>query len=306
MRKKAQTKFEAVSGPEPLWQWDDVRFFLALAREGSLSAAARAMGLEHSTVSRRIAALEAACGVRLFDRLARGCRLNAHGEHLLDAAVHMQAQAAAFGRAASGQALLAGPVRVSLPPLLLSHFFVPLMPFLWQLPQVQLTLLGDTSAANLAQGEAGIALRLDRPTAPGLVVRTLARVGYGLYGSAAQLALPPGQRSVIGFDATNAHLPQQRVLEELAASRGFVLRTNDVLVMARAAAVGWGVAVLPHFVAAQDDRLHLLPSPASPLRRPLCLVMHGGQRRSERVRHVADTLADVVARHAGLLDRAAG
>src|SRR6185436_19246317 len=97
-------------------QWDDVRYFLILARNGSLSAASRSLRVEHSTVSRRVDALEKDLGVRLFDRLPRGWVLSAEGKDLVEVAQRIEAEALALERAAAGRSAPAGKVRISAPP----------------------------------------------------------------------------------------------------------------------------------------------------------------------------------------------
>jgi DNA-binding transcriptional LysR family regulator len=97
--------------------WDDVRFFLAVARDGSLSGAARTLKVEHSTVARRVGALEANLGVRLFDRLPRSWTLTSEGEALIAPAQGLEHEAVAFSRAATSATSLQGTVRISAPPV---------------------------------------------------------------------------------------------------------------------------------------------------------------------------------------------
>ena len=105
--------------------WDDIRYFLAVMRGGSLSAAARALQVQHSTVARRIDALESALGIRLFDRLPRGWPPTDEGLHLAEHAARIETDAHAFARAAQGAAALDGVVRVSASPVFASHFLAP-------------------------------------------------------------------------------------------------------------------------------------------------------------------------------------
>src|SRR5687768_14038042 len=104
--------------------WQDVRYFLVLAQGGSLSSAARGLGVEHTTIARRVSALETALDVRLFDRLPRGWRLTEEGRELLPFAENLAASATSFERHALGASSVAGTVRVSAPPVLVTHFLV--------------------------------------------------------------------------------------------------------------------------------------------------------------------------------------
>ncbi|PWV64711.1 LysR family transcriptional regulator [Plasticicumulans acidivorans] len=233
--------------------WEDVRYFAALARHGSLTRTARELAVEHSTVARRIEALEKTLGVRLFDRLPRRWQLTAEGEQLAVQAQRLEDEALAFARAAFGVATLNGSVRLSAPPTLASHFLVP---------------------------------RLGR-------LRQLGDFGFGLYGTADWLGCEPAACCFLGYDESLRHAPQQQWLEAIAQGRRFALRSNDLTTLHHAAAAGLGLAALPHFVARDDPRLHAVPNlPAAP-RRPIWLVMHAELRRSPRVRAVADVLIEL-------------
>ncbi len=280
-------------------QWDDVRYFLALSRSGSLSASSRLLKVEHSTVARRIIALERALGVRLFDRLPRGWKLTPEGKALFDRACALEKEALALQRAAAGATSLAGTVRLSSPPLLISHFLLPHLERVRdRYPDITLELVGERREANLARGEADLALRLGRPLAPGLAVRTLCDLGYGLYGTAEEIGRSHESRLFVGFDDSIPDLPQKLWLDEHVSVRRYVLRSNDMLTMFNAAAAGWGVALLPHFLARADPRLRRLATAPTPLQRPLCLAMHPDVRRSPRVRAIADLVVDIVRNNA--------
>lgn len=275
-------------------QWDDVRYFLALARQGSLSATARSLGIEHSTVARRVSSLEQALELKLFDRLPRGWALTPEGQALYERACLLEEEVQGLRRTALGQASLAGRVRISAPPLLLNHFVLPhLDAFHAAYPQIELELIGDRRNADLGRGEADIALRTNEPQEPDLVARTLAQIRYGLYGTPARCALPESQRTFIGFDDSMPGLPQKRWLDSHVANRRYVLRTNDMAAMCQAAGQGWGIALLPRFLAVKDRRLQWLEAPVSPPSVPVYLVMHADVRRAPRVRSTADCLIEI-------------
>lgn len=283
-------------------QWDDIRFFLALARAGSLSGAARSLQVEHSTVARRVESLELALGLRLFDRLPRGWQLTAEGETLAAQAQCMEDEALAFSRAASGVASFSGTVRISAPPTFASHFLAPrLRPLRQRWPAVQLELAGESRQANLARREADIAIRLLRPSAPGLVVRALADMGFGLYGSKEWLTRPEEEWEFLGYDESLREAPQQQWLEKFAGQRAMVLRSNELGSLHQAARAGMGVALLPHFLGKGDRQLRLAARHPCLARRKLWLVMHPDLRRSPRVRAVADALVEIIEGERALL-----
>ncbi|KAB0648495.1 LysR family transcriptional regulator, partial [Burkholderia diffusa] len=152
--------------------WDDLRYFLAVMRGGSLSAAARTLQVQHSTVARRIDALESALGIRLFDRLPRGWPPTDEGLHLAEHAARVEADVHAFARAAQGAAALDGVVRVSASPVFASHFLAPRLARAQRAwPALRIDLMGEMHAANLYAREADLAVRLSRPSEPGLAAR---------------------------------------------------------------------------------------------------------------------------------------
>ncbi|MES2071486.1 MAG: LysR family transcriptional regulator [Pseudomonadota bacterium] len=272
--------------------WNDVRYFLALVEAGSLSAAARALNVEHSTIARRVDALESDLKLRLFDRLPRGWMLTAEGSNLLPHARSMGDQLLAFERAASGATALAGTVRISAPPALTAYLLAPhLRQALASMPDIELELAGEAGEASLTRREADIALRLNRPRAAGLVAKSLASLQYGLYASKGYLDGRPAQNwEFLGYDDSLRETSQQQWLETLAAERRFILRANDLATIFQAAIAGWGVAALPHFLGRQGKGLVHVEVAAPPVERRLWLVMHEDMRRSPRVRAVADQI----------------
>lgn len=290
MRKSTEQAPSSAPSPRRL-QWEDVRYFLAVAQAGSLSAAARSLQVEHSTVGRRVDALEQALGLRLFDRLPRGWQLTGEGEELLAQARRMEDEALAFERAAVGATALSGSVRLSVPPSLVSAFLIPQLARVaprWN--AMTLEVIGETREINLSRREADLALRLGRPEAPGLVVRALGRIGYGLYGQADYLRRDPAEWEFVGYDDSLRRIPQQEWLRRYADSRRFVLRTNDLLSLTAATCTGLGVTVIPHYLARTEPSLRLADASAAPPDREIWLVSHPDVRRSPRVRAVADLI----------------
>ena len=275
--------------------WDDIRYFLALARSGSLSGASRALGVEHSTVARRVGQLEAGLALRLFDRLARGWTLTAEGQDVLARAEAVEREVLALRRAATGMDALSGTVRVSAPPLVLNHLILPgLQPFCRAHPGLVLDLVGERRDADLVRAEADIAIRLGRPSDPDLVVKALGAISYGLYGRTEDVDLPYAERAFIGFDDTMPALPQKLWLDDHVGSRRFVLKSNDMATMLQAALDGLGLALLPDFLARTHGRLEPMPIGAAAPVRPVFLVMHPDIRRSRRVRTVADHIVQAL------------
>jgi DNA-binding transcriptional LysR family regulator len=273
--------------------WDDFRYFLALIDAGTLSGAARVAGVEHTTVARRIDALEGALAVKLFDRFPKGWSLTAAGKALVPHARKMEDSLHGVMRAASGAATLTGTVRVSAPPALAAYLLAPrLKAALHRLPGIEVDLRGEARQTDLMRREADIALRYNRPTAPGLAVRALTNLDFHLYASAAYLASrTPEQWEFIAYDELMQDTPQQQWLEKIRAGRRYCLRSNDLGALFHAAVAGCGVTVLPsYFLAMQGGDLVAVASPACPVRRKLWIVMHEDVRRAAPVRAVADEI----------------
>ena len=283
--------------------WDDVRIFLALARAGSLTAAARSLRVEHTTVARRIGQLEQALGQHLFDRLPRGWILTSEGEQLAGRAAQMEEQAHEFMREAADGVQLSGMVRLSASPSVGQEFLLPRLCAIhprWS--SVTLELVVETRVAVLSRREADLALRIGRPQDPGLAARLLGTMAYGLYGAA---GYTPGRAEAdwrfVAYDDSLAHTPEHQWLESFRASRGYALRANTLALQRDAVRMGLGLAVLPHFMAAGDALLERQPYEAGPPPREIWLVVHPDVRRSPRVRLIADLVAEVVTGGADVL-----
>ncbi|WP_175821705.1 LysR family transcriptional regulator [Burkholderia sp. BCC0419] len=297
--------------------WDDIRYFLAVMRGGSLSAAARALQVQHSTVARRIDALESALGIRLFDRLPRGWPPTDEGLHLAEHAARLEADAHAFARAAQGAAALDGVVRVSASPVFASHFLAPRLARAQRAwPALRIDLMGEMHAANLYAREADLAVRLSRPSEPGLAARRLGTMRFALCASPDWAAVPPDTWAFLGYDDALAQMPQQQWLERFAAGRRFAFIANDLAALHRACVAGAGIALLPRFLV--DDLatsadggtgapaaaaasssvptplVELTSAPRCDVEREIWLVVHPDVRRSPRVQRVADAIADAV------------
>ncbi len=277
--------------------WDNLRFFLALAETGSLSRAAKHHHVDHSTVARRVEALEAELGMRLVERLARSYRITAEGERVRERARKVEAAIAEIVQLArDADTSPERIVRVSGPPTLLSGFLAPrLLPLQKQHPGLRIDLVGEARMANLSQGEADLALRLVRPREKGLVARRLAVVGHALYGSRERVARRTNEQDYLGYDESLDHVPQQRWLKALAGDRGFALRSNDLTTLLTSARAGLGLAVLPRMMAAHEPELIEVPTDPPPPDRELWLLFHRDVGRSPAVRTVINRITEITA-----------
>lgn len=278
-----------------MFEWSDVRIFLAVQREGSFTAAARALRIDQTTVGRRLSALESALGARLFRRGRDGPALTAAGVEALERALRMEEEALAFGRVVEARdAQAEGRVRLTTLESLATLFLAPRLPALQRRhPRLALELHADPRSVSLTRREADLALRLSRPEQPGLAARKVATLAYALYGSPAYLAGRPAVaeglqgHAALGYDEELSATPEARWLAGRA--RAVPLRSNNVLILREAAAAGLGLAVLPRWVGDSDARLARALD--LPVRRDLWLVVHPELRAVARVRAVAEFVA---------------
>ncbi|WP_225770777.1 LysR family transcriptional regulator [Inquilinus sp. Marseille-Q2685] len=274
--------------------WDDVRYAVALARHGSLSATARALGVNHATVSRRLDGLERALGRPLFDRRPDGYRPNAAGAAVLAEAKAMEAGALALLRRLDRvKAGPAGPVRLTTARTLALGFLIDRLDGLRRRhPGIELELVLETRITSLARREAEIALRLGRPADSALVGRRVATIAYRAYAAPAVAAeaATGGVPPLIG-DAEGES--EAAWLVRHHPGRPMAFRCDSQMAQAAAARAGWGVALLPRFLGDPDPGLAPVDLPALPPPREVWLLIRPDLAEVPRVRAVADALADL-------------
>jgi DNA-binding transcriptional LysR family regulator len=289
--------------------WDGVRVFLAVARAGRVSAAAKRLAVEHTTVSRRVAALEQELGTPLFYRTAGGYLLTPVGEGVLANAEAMERAATAMGaRARETTGAVTGRVRLALVPEFASDWLAPHLPaFRIRYPSVELHILVGTRPLDLSRGEADIAIRAPNPRQTGLVAVRIAYATAGLYASKTFI----GNTRLRIDDAASArgvpflvYTPQFAVLQSAAWFRPIldaatvVLETNSTHTLTAAARASIGVAVLPRFVARHHPDLVAVSDDVA--KRDVWLITHPEYRRDPKIRATADFLKQAATGPAGL------
>ena len=247
--------------------WNDLRYILAISRGGTLAKAARLLGVDDSTVARRLSAMQDAIGARLYHRLSDGTlQLTTAGER---ATVHAERIEREIGvldaELSGGDRVASGVVRLTSVPIIVNHLLVPAAQGLLERhPQLRLELIGDARDLSLTRREADLALRLARPRKGGTRVRAR-RVGtlrYGAYVSAACPARDARTLPWITYDEGMAHLPQARWIAATVKQHGECMasaRVNDAEAVLEAVAAGLGRSLLPRIVADRDARLRSVP-----------------------------------------------
>ena len=286
--------------------WDDLKFFVELARRGSLSETARQLKTDHSTVARRIATLEEALGLKLFDRMPRGYVLTREGQQLANRATGVEEAIFGVTRLAAGERSdISGQVKISAPPALASLWLAPRLGKLREAhPALLLDLVGETGTANLSRREADIAMRLSRPAGDALVARKLGALEYGLYGSQNYIdTIGESDWAFLGYDDELSDVPQQRWLKTFAGSRHFAMVSNDLVSLVSATRAGMGMAVIPHVIATEVSGMTcVLDAPEAS--RDIWLTLHPDLRRSARIRVTLEYLTEIA--KAGLRSRPQG
>lgn len=251
--------------------WNNLRFFLELARAGTLHAAARRLEVDHTTVARRIRALEQATGTPLFAREADGHRLSEAGRRLLP---QVEAMEAAFRQVERSAPLaadegLAGLVRIGVTEGFGTLMLAPaLARYALAHPRLVIDLLALPRLVHLSRREADIVISLERPARGPVVVTKLTDYSLHLYASRDYLKGRPrvaaatdlAGHSFVSYVDDLLFSKELQILDELHRPEAFALRSTSVLAQYEAVAAGAGIAVLPAFVAVRDRRLvRLLP-----------------------------------------------
>ncbi len=289
--------------------WDGVQVFLAVARAGRISAAARRLQVEHTTVSRRLASLERELGVPLFYRTTRGYLLTPHGENVLANAEAMEREAVAVAaRAREGSGAVAGLVRLALAPEFASHWVAPqIAVFKNTHPDIKLQILVGTRQRDLSRGEAELAVQSPRPRQQGVVAVRLSRAAAALYASKNFLSgrrlrvHNPGDAKglpLLVYTSAFQLLQEARWFQPILESGDVVLETNSTHALLAAARADVGVAVIPRFVARWHDDLIEVSDPVA--EQDVWLITHPEFRRDPKVRVTADFLKRIASGPAGI------
>jgi DNA-binding transcriptional LysR family regulator len=281
--------------------WDDLRVFLAVAREGSLASAARALRVDHATVSRRIRALEERVGARLFDRIPGAWTPTAAGEEMRAVALRVETDVQSLDRSVAGSdARLTGPLRVALSDVAGYAFADALAAFSRAQPGIEIQVTASNLPSDLSRREADVAIRATNAPPEHLVGRRLGTVAVSAY-LARDLALGAhGEADLarlpwIGWDTERAGAGAgSRWLGENVPDARIVARFDSMLLAHFAARAGLGAAMLPCVVADREPALRrVVPDLVVPTT-TLWLITHAQLRASARVRAFLDFLPPYV------------
>ena len=287
--------------------WDDVRYFLAVARGGSVRAAAVRLGVNHSTVLRRIAQLELSLAAQMFEKLPSGYRLTSAGEEVLELANQMELSSHQLETRVLGRDQgVSGLLRVTMAPTVATHLLMPdLADFARLHPDIEMEILSAGELANLTNREADVAVRVvyDRKTLPpNLHGLKGPELFGGVYMSRDRLAAwRAGAPDPIRWIVISAHGIADWVREGEVPTTGVPFRTTDGEAQIVAVRQGLGMTALPCFVGDADPLLVRVPGTDLHIYGTLWLLTQGETRKTKRVRLFTEFVSRRLAAYAPLL-----
>ena len=301
--------------------WDDLRFVLAVTRMGSALGAARTLGVNQTTIVRRIAHMEEVLGGVLFERKQSGLRLTPFGQRVATAAARVESEISALENALRAeQRVLSGKIRFTCSEAMANIVVMPCMrQFRSKYPDIIVDLIADDRFLDLAVGEADVALRAgSRPEGAGIVARRLPDTAWSVYCSEAyaeQRGAPKTAEAldghlVVGMEGPMGSLPVSLWLAHMTPNSIVAVRSNSLTNLVSALKSGLGVGMLPCFLGDVEPDLQRCLPPIAELDSETWLVMREDLKHSPHVRTFADFISAYVqrlrGRFAGTAPRAAG
>jgi DNA-binding transcriptional LysR family regulator len=287
----------------PHFTWDDLQFFLAVARTGQLSTAARQLRTSHATVSRRIDRLELSLQVKLFERNPRGYVLTGMGQRFIDTAERMEQETERLRSDLTGSAAQRGVVRISAPEGFANFFFTTILPdFMRTYPNISLELVTIQQIMSLSRKEADIVVVLDPPKAGPYFTEKLTDYHLQVYGSRDYLARHPPVRhrddlsdhAFIGYIEDMIFAPGLDYLGDIHPRIKPQFQSSSIFAQLTATKNGLGLCVLPFFIAGRHPDLRRVLPDEVDLKRHYWITCHRDIRQAPRVRTVIDFLVNAV------------
>jgi len=281
-------------------EWSDLRVFLAIAREGTLGAAARKLGQTQPTMGRRLQALEHALGHRLLQRTKEGFVLTNEGEAVLGHAERMEEEVLAFQRQLAGkEQQLDGMLRITSSDWFAEYVLTPVIArFSAKYPRVTIELLTDSRIFSLSRREADLAFRIQPFDEPDVVSRKLVRIPYGVYMAADYPRPSHGDgagASLLVMNLAFGGMPEVEWLQRMLPRARVDFRSNSRAVQARMCEQGRGIAVLPRRLGDAMAQLHRVDLGEEPPVRDVWMGYHRDMRQLARLRALLDMVIEQLA-----------
>ncbi|MFM9974086.1 MAG: LysR family transcriptional regulator [Beijerinckiaceae bacterium] len=290
--------------------WDEFRLVKAIADSGSLAGAGDVLGLNHSTVFRRLNTLENELGSRLFERARTGYLPTPAGEEMVALATRMFDDITEFERRVAGRDVKpSGELRITTNDSLVAHLTTPLFgAFCRAYPEIKLDIVVDNRALNLSKRDADVAIRATAEPPETLVGRRIATIAWCVYGAAnCDIARTDDiqdltEHTWIGFGDALSNIGPARWMARTVPASKIIYRLNTVLGLSQAVEAGIGVSFLPSFIGDQSTRLkRLLPAPIT-FDSSLWLLTHPDLKNSARIRAFVDFMARELMKQKALIE----
>lgn len=268
--------------------WDDLRFFLAVAENGSVTAASEKLRVNQSTVSRRINSFEQELNVRLFERLSSGYVLTIEGEELQHRAQRIEEETQTIDRHIMGKNIeLSGPIRVTASLAVVKYLLIPIFKKFYKLhPGIEVRLDLSNNLYNLTQREADVAIRITKDALPeNLIGRELGVMKLGVYGEKNYIEsyLKSKRKNPLQWIGEDNSYSRPNWLPENIEPIQLVMRTNEVVLSVDLLKQGMGVGRLPDFIGTKEKDLKQLKFEQSLPEIPVWLLTHVDMRRVNRM-----------------------
>ncbi len=276
--------------------WDDLRLFLAVARTGSISGAAKQLDVQHSTVSRRIRKFEESLGTRLLERKKGRYELTQSGENVKEASSRIEREVLGVDGALLGKdTQQVGPLKVAALNNMASSVLMPMFAdFSKKRPQVELHIIVSNIDASLSQREADVAIRLTNTPTETLIGKRIVTVASSIYGSRSyleQLREQGGEPRWIGVECCGFHKSWTRQSDSGLAHNFY---SDDTLLTQAAIREGMGVSILPCFMADTDPLLERYCEPNPAYNLGLWVLLHPDLKRTARVLAFRDHMVQAI------------
>jgi molybdate transport repressor ModE-like protein len=290
--------------------WDDFRYVKAIADTGSLNGAAQSLGVNHSTMFRRLAQIEQQLGSRLFERRRGGYVLTTCGEEMVRLAERFGGDIAAFERKITGQDLRpSGELRITTNDMVMLHILADvLVGFRRAFPEIVLDIVVSNAMLNLSRRDADVAVRATYYQPPGLAGQCVARIAWAVYGSSSSVPdrFDPNEAARYDWIGVSDHSSMSRAAKWMKDHAGgnvrIVCKVNTLLGMAQAAAGGVGLVLLPCFIGAAVPGLVRLTLPVPELEGEFWLLTHPDLQATARVRAFVDYCAEEMGKRKAVLE----
>lgn len=295
------------AGPAEVLSWDDLKVIRAVGEHPTLTQAAAALGLNVTTVVRRLSSAESAFGARLFDRRRTGYAPTAAGLAVIDLTLRVEADISSVStQVTSYEEDGAGVIRLATSDSLLESFAAVFRDFRTAHPATRIETLIENSASNLARGDCDVAIRATNAPPENLVGRKLAVIAWAPYERSDATGAPspdnPFDRDWVSFTGNLAALKAVSFLEQRAVSQRIIYRTNSVSGAAAAIKAGVGAGYLPCMLGDLSPEMTRLGPPEPALGDELWLLTHPAVRHAARVRAFADHFYRALVAHRPLIE----